>query len=306
MTEKTEILADNPIRKEKSVLTDVEIESGYKIIGPYIDDKSTPVQRYCFVRKGYIIKQAIDMSSKHNYLIFQLRMLIQKHLTSKGIKKAKDHIFTANRVNIKDTYAPLEKEEVLPDIAVFNEPIVGDIASIPPGKIPVLVIEVLSQSTALIDLTEKKKKYRERGVPNYWVLKKAEDPKEGLDSSYFFKLHGNKYFDISTEFQESGLLKCEELFGLALSATDIWFSEEQNDAVIKWHESELRAEQEKQRAEQEKQRAEQEKQRAEQEKQLRIYLTKKWNRYAELVSKGSQLTEVEKEEKQKLKKELQP
>jgi len=150
---------------------------------------------------------------------------------------------------------------------VYSAPVKEDLGSIPGGMIPVLVVEILSDSTAKIDLTEKKEKYRELGVKHYWVLRKANDPIEGLRGSYFYVLNFDDYQDRSEEIRSSGVLKCEELYGLCLSASDVWISDETRDCMYQWEATEVMAEQEKQRAEQEKQRAEQEKQRAEQEKQ---------------------------------------
>jgi hypothetical protein len=114
--------------------------------------------------------------------------------------------------------------------------------------ITILVIEIFSESTIAIDLNEKKEKYRKSGVKHYWALKKSFDPQDGLENSFFFTLRGKKYFDRTAEFQESGILKCEDLHGLAINSADIWFSDNEKDMVFRLHQIEKIAEQEKQRA----------------------------------------------------------
>lgn len=41
---------------EKKLLTKLEQKAGFKVIGIYTDEESTPVPPHCFVRYGYIIE----------------------------------------------------------------------------------------------------------------------------------------------------------------------------------------------------------------------------------------------------------
>ena len=241
---------------EKTILTELERKAGFKIIDRYLNEETTPVPEHCFVRYGYIIQGSMDMSTHHNYLANQIRCLISKHFVHVGLSYAHRRIFVDNRVNLSVSEDSNERYEVRPDVAVYSAPVKEDLGSIPGGMIPVLVVEILSDSTAKIDLTEKKEKYRELGVKHYWVLRKANDPIEGLRGSYFYVLNFDDYQDRSEEIRSSGVLKCEELYGLCLSASDVWISDETRDCMYQWEATEVMAEQEKQRAEQEKQRAE--------------------------------------------------
>lgn len=235
-------------RAEKKILSYEERKAGFRIIRQYLDEESTPVPEQCFVRRGFIIQRAIDMSTKHNYIQTQLVSLIAKHLVSKDVKDAAKRIFIGNRINMSKYSAAKKRDETMPDIAVFSEPISGDMGVLPQDKIPILVIEILSESTASIDIFSKRVKYRERGVKHYWILYKSEDPSEGLEKSQFLKLQGRKYIDITARVQETGVLMCSELYDLKIDASDIWFSDDEKHYSVRWQKLEAQAEQEKQRA----------------------------------------------------------
>jgi Uma2 family endonuclease len=57
--------------------------------------------------------------------------------------------------------------EFVPDIAVVREDQIGGLKCTSP---PLLVVEVRSPSTALIDLNRKKTAYERFGVPSYWIV----------------------------------------------------------------------------------------------------------------------------------------
>jgi Uma2 family endonuclease len=230
------------------ILTPQEIHAGFSIVGKYINDVNTPVPNFCFIRHGYIIQGETDLSTKHNHMIEQLSTLIQKHLYSKGIEHARNYIFINNRLNTSELSEPEYRDETMPDIAVYSEPINDDLGSIPTGQIPMLILEILSPSTGLNDVTEKKTKYRDIGVKHYWVIKKSEDPNEGLEQSFFYILRGKKYYEISPDFQESGVLICEDLYNMEIMPEDVWFKNDSKNTVLRWHKAELRANQEKARA----------------------------------------------------------
>jgi Uma2 family endonuclease len=54
-----------------------------------------------------------------------------------------------------------------PDIVVIRQERVRDVKLAEP---PLLIVEVRSPSTALIDLNRKKAAYQEFGVPSYWIV----------------------------------------------------------------------------------------------------------------------------------------
>ena len=237
-----------PTHAGQNILTPTEIHAGFIVLGKYISDTDTPVPRFCFIRHGYIIRGETDMSTKHNHMITQLNILIQKHIYANGVKHAPDYIFDNNRLNTAPSPEPENRDETLPDLAVYLEQIEGDWGTIPAGKIPILVIEVLSPSTGVNDITEKRTKYRDMGVKHYWIIKKADDQNDGLEESLFFVLRGGKYYDISPDFQESGRLVCSDLYDLHILAEDVWYKKDSKNAISRWHDAELRAEQEKARA----------------------------------------------------------
>jgi Uma2 family endonuclease len=74
-----------------------------------------------------------------------------------------------------------------PDIVVVHQDHIDDIRVAEP---PLLVVEVRSPSTALIDLNRKKAAYEKFGVPSYWIIDPDRDRPEltvfelGPDGSY--------------------------------------------------------------------------------------------------------------------------
>jgi Uma2 family endonuclease len=64
-----------------------------------------------------------------------------------------------------------------PDIAVIRHDHVDDTRLTEP---PLLIVEVRSPSTALIDLNRKKAAYQEFGVPSYWIVNPERDNPELL------------------------------------------------------------------------------------------------------------------------------
>jgi Uma2 family endonuclease len=62
-----------------------------------------------------------------------------------------------------------------PDIIVLGADHIGDTRVAEP---PLLVVEVRSPSTAMIDLTRKKAAYETFGVPSYWIIDPDRDRPE--------------------------------------------------------------------------------------------------------------------------------
>ncbi len=140
------------------------------------------------------------------------------------------------------------------------------------GKYPDVIVELMSPSTAEIDLTTKKAIYEQRfSTSHYFVF----DPFNG-NSLQGWERQGNAF--VTLQPNERGWLWCEALGlwlgiwqGQVLQETTDWlrfyFPNEQL-VLLPREQEQLRAEQERLRAEQERLRAEQERLRAEQE-QLR-------------------------------------
>jgi Uma2 family endonuclease len=76
--------------------------------------------------------------------------------------------------------------ELVPDLVVVRLAEVGDLKFTRP---PLLVVEVRSPSTALIDLNRKKAAYQKFGVPSYWVV----DPEPSRPELTAFELRDSGY-----------------------------------------------------------------------------------------------------------------
>lgn len=74
----------------------------------------------------------------------------------------------------EDVLLPGRQNYLRPDIGVF--PADGlDLNKVPISALPLLVVEILSPSTAARDWSEKKAAYSTAGVPEYWIV----DPASG-------------------------------------------------------------------------------------------------------------------------------
>ena len=84
---------------------------------------------------------------------------------------------------------PAPGESYQPDILVARREDVGQLRM---EVAPLLVVEVLSPSTRIIDLTSKRQTYAEMGVEHYWVV----DPDE--PSIRAFALRDGSYFEVGS------------------------------------------------------------------------------------------------------------
>jgi Uma2 family endonuclease len=73
-----------------------------------------------------------------------------------------------------------------PDIVVIHQDHIDDTRLAEP---PLLIVEIRSPSTALIDLNRKKAAYQDFGVPSYWIVNPDRDQPELT----VFELSGNQY-----------------------------------------------------------------------------------------------------------------
>ena len=77
-----------------------------------------------------------------------------------------------------------------PDIVVIHQDHINDAKAAEP---PLLIVEVRSPSTALIDLNRKKTAYQTFGVPSYWIVNPDRDRPELT----VFELDGPEYREVA-------------------------------------------------------------------------------------------------------------
>ena len=77
-----------------------------------------------------------------------------------------------------------------PDIVVIHQDHINDTKV---AKPPLLIVEVRSPSTALIDLNRKKTAYQKFGVPSYWIM----DPDRDRSELTVFELDGPDYREVA-------------------------------------------------------------------------------------------------------------
>jgi Uma2 family endonuclease len=82
------------------------------------------------------------------------------------------------------------KTEFAPDLVVVPIDDVGDSKFTKP---PLLVVEVRSPSTAIIDLNRKKTAYERFGVPSYWIV----DPDPAQPEVTVFELRNGRYVTVA-------------------------------------------------------------------------------------------------------------
>ena len=104
-----------------------------------------------------------------------------------------------------------ETTELVPDIAVVPLSEVGGAKLAEP---PVLVVEVRSPSTALIDLNLKKAAYERFGVPSYWVV----DPDLEHPEVTVFELRHGRY---ETAEKTTGTFAVSQPFPVTITPTDL-------------------------------------------------------------------------------------
>ncbi len=236
------------------LLSQTERQAGFTVLGPYIDEDMTPVPEYAFVRYWWIIGRPRGLSTMHSRMKTQLQLLIGRHrmLHPNHLADFREYI----DLRLDSNPNGRARDDVQPDVAVYQKPIEGIVGSAPRGAIPIIAIEILSESTAKKDLGTKRAKYQRLGVPHYWILEQTENPQEGLRKSIFLELEHGAYKDISDQFIMRGRLQCNLLVGLDLDPRDIWTFESDRLVETQWVQETLRAERERQRAEKEQHRAE--------------------------------------------------
>jgi Uma2 family endonuclease len=93
-----------------------------------------------------------------------------------------------------------------PDVVVVRSEDVGGAKLTAP---PLVVVEIRSPSTALIDLNRKKAAYQKFGVPSYWIV----DPDPGKPSVTAFELRDGRYAEAGA-VTGSEILQAERPFAV--------------------------------------------------------------------------------------------
>ena len=117
-------------------------------------------------------------------------------------------------------YAPcdvyLDNENVLqPDILFISQERLNIIGEKNIQGAPDLVIEILSESTAYLDMVKKKKLYAQFGVKEYWII----DPGEKTAETYSLK---NALFVLTKRFTEKDVLESTLLPGLKIKLLHVF------------------------------------------------------------------------------------
>jgi Uma2 family endonuclease len=101
--------------------------------------------------------------------------------------------------------------EFVPDVVVVPLDEVGGATFTAP---PLLVVEVRSPSTALIDLSRKKTVYEKFGVPSYWVV----DPEPARPELTVFELRDGHY---ATEAKTTQTVTLDRPFRVTIPLADL-------------------------------------------------------------------------------------
>jgi Uma2 family endonuclease len=117
-------------------------------------------------------------------------------------------------------YAPcdvhLDNENVLqPDILFISKERLNIIGEKNIQGAPDLVIEILSESTAYLDMVKKKRLYAQLGVKEYWII----DPGEKTAETYSLK---DNSFVLTKRFAEKDVLESTLLPGLKIKLSHIF------------------------------------------------------------------------------------
>lgn len=115
--------------------------------------------------------------------------------------------------------------EVQPDVLVARE---EDLTETMLPVAPVLVVEVLSRSTGLIDLTAKKALYQRMGVPSYWVVD-AVAP-EGLRLVVFEPGESGEY-EVVADVKEHAVFEAVRPFPVRLVLAELLGSQRSEQAA---------------------------------------------------------------------------
>ena len=108
-----------------------------------------------------------------------------------------------------------EENVVQPDIMVILNKNLNIIKEKNISGVPDLIVEILSESTAYIDLIKKKKLYERFQVKEYWIV----DPAEKTITVYSLKK--NKFIEIKT-FSQDETLSSPLFSGFSLSVSDMF------------------------------------------------------------------------------------
>ena len=145
-------------------------------------------------------------SDPHQILVSVLNTLLTLFVTKYDLGEVRLAPF---QVRLKRTSREI-------DVMFVSKPHVGRIKRTFLDGAPDIAIEVLSQSTRIIDQTEKYREYEEAGVQEYWLL----DPDR--NQAKFYRLNPVGSFDEIAPDQ--GIFQSETLPGLRLPVGRMWIA----------------------------------------------------------------------------------
>lgn len=167
--------------------------------------------------------EAVDMSpapgTQHQEISMILSLILGNFLKSKCCKLyAAPFDVRFGEVQTKSYHSPSDADEdiytvVQPDLVVYCDESKLDKKG---GRgAPDLVIEILSESTAFRDETEKLKLYEKHRVPEYWII----NPVARFVLQYIYK---DNSYGKPEYLLESEVLRSRVLEGFSLNLVDVW------------------------------------------------------------------------------------
>lgn len=155
--------------------------------------------RYELIDGTLIVSPALDLG--HQKVVLQLGIRLDAACPD-GM-----HVFVA-----PTAVRPSDSIELQPDVLVARH---EDMAEKLLPVAPVLAVEVLSPSSVINDLNNKKAAYARMGVPSYWVV----DPRQPAVTR--FELDGDGQYRLAAEVKGSDVFEAERPFPVRIVPVEL-------------------------------------------------------------------------------------